>query len=73
MSNPLESLTANIWVTIKIVTTNTASASNENNPTVDVIIKNQKENPAVTASPLNLGEESSILDRIDERYKTGLS
>jgi hypothetical protein len=55
------------------VTTNTASASKENNPTVDVIIKNQKENPAVTASPLNLGEESSILDRIDECYKTGLS
>ena len=73
MSNPLESLTANICVIIKIATTNTASVSKENNPIADVIIKNQKENPAVTARPLNLGEESSILDRIDECYKTGLS
>jgi hypothetical protein len=29
-------------------------------------MKNQKENPAVTANDLNLGEESSILNRIDE-------
>jgi len=60
ISNPLESLTANTCVIIKIVTTNIASASKENNPIVDVIIKNQKENPVVTANPLNLGEESSI-------------
>jgi hypothetical protein len=37
-----------------------------------VITKNQKENPAVTASALNLGEDSSILNRIDECYKTTL-
>jgi hypothetical protein len=37
-----------------------------------VIIKNQKENPAVTASALNLGEDSSILNWIDECYKTAL-
>ena len=73
MSNPLESLTANICVIIKVTITNIASVSKENNPIADEIIKNQKENPAVTASPLNLGEESSILDRIDECYKTGLS
>ena len=40
--------------------TNTASTSKENNPIADVIIKNQKENPAVTAKLLNRGEESSI-------------
>ena len=73
MSKPLESLTANICVMIKIVTTNTASTSKENNPIADVIIKNQKENPADTAKPLNLGEENSILDRIDKCRKTRLS
>ena len=65
-SNPFESLAANICVIIKEAATNTASASKANNPRPDVIIKNQKENPAVTANPLNRGEESSILDRIDE-------
>ena len=60
MSNPFESLTANICVIIKTVATNTASASKENNPIADVITKNQKENPAVTARLLNRGEESSI-------------
>jgi hypothetical protein len=37
-----------------------------------VIIKNQKENPAVTASALNLGEDNSILNWINECYKTAL-
>ena len=72
MSNPFESLTANICVIIKTVATNTASASKENNAMADVIIKNQKENPAVTARLLNRGEESSILNRINECYKTAL-
>ena len=72
MSNPFESLTANICVIIKTVATNTASTSKENNPVADVIIKNQKENPAVTARLLNRGEESSILNRINECYKTAL-
>ena len=72
MSNPFESLTANICVIIKTVATNTANTSKENNPIADVIIKNQKENPAVTARLLNRGEESSILNRINECYKTAL-
>ena len=37
-----------------------------------VIIINQKEKPAVTVNALNLGDESSILDRINESYKTTL-
>ena len=73
ISNPFESLTANICVIIKVTITNIASVSKENNPIADEIIKNQKENPAVTAKDLNLGDDNSILDRIDERYKTGLS
>ena len=72
MSNAFESLTANICVVIKVTVTNIASTWKENNPIADEITKNQKENPADTAKPLNLGEESSILDRIDECYKTGL-
>ena len=72
MSKPFESLTANICVIIKTVATNTASTSKENNPIADVIIKNQKENPAVTARLLNRGEESSILNRINECCKTAL-
>ena len=54
-------------ITIKIT-----SASKENTPTDEDIIKNQKENPAVTANALNLEEDSSILNRINERYKTTL-
>ena len=37
-------------------------------PVADVMIKNQKVNPAVTANDLNLGDESCILNRINECY-----
>ncbi len=45
-----------------------SSNSKEKTPIEVVIIINQKEKPAVTASALNLGDESSILDRINECY-----
>ena len=65
-SNILESLTEKICVKTKTIATKTASVSKEKNP-IDVdIMKNQKENPAVTANDLNLGEESSILKWINE-------
>lgn len=35
-------------------------------PVDDVMMKNQNDNPAVTASDLNLGELVCILDRIDK-------
>jgi len=38
----------------------------ENIPVDDVIMKNQKDNPAVTAKDLNLGELVCILNRIDK-------
>ena len=72
MSNAFESFNAKICVTVIINTRKIRSASIENKPVAEVIIKNQKENPAVTASALNLGEDSSILNRIDECYKTTL-
>ena len=43
-------------------------ASIENIPNADVIIKNQKEKPAVTATALNLDEEVFILNRINESH-----
>ena len=72
MSNAFESFNAKICVMVIINTRKITNASIENKPEADVIIKNQRENPAVTASSLNLGEDSSILNRINECYETTL-
>jgi len=66
ISNALESLIEKICVKTKTITTKTASVSKEKTPIAVDIIKNQNENPAVTANDLNLGEESSILNWINE-------
>ena len=66
MSSAFEILDENIWVNINTDMTKIANISNEKYKVADVMIKNQKESPAVTAMDLNLGEESSILNRIDE-------
>ena len=72
MSNAFESLIAKIWVIDIVIRTKIVNASIENKPVAEEIIKNQKENPAVTAKALNLGDDNSILDRINECYKTAL-
>ena len=72
MSNAFESLNAKIWVIVIVIATKITNASIENKPVAEEIIKNHKENPAVTAMALNLGDDSSILNRINERYKTTL-
>ena len=72
MSNAFESLRAKIWVIDIVIATKITNASIENKPMVEDIIKNHKENPAVTAKALNLGDDSSILNRINECYKTTL-
>ena len=72
MSNAFESLNAKIWVIDIVNATKITNASMENKPVAEEIIKNHKENPAVTARALNLGDDSSILNRIDKRYKTAL-
>jgi len=54
-----------IWVRITTRATKIANNSKENTPNAEVSTKNQREKPSVTASALNLGEDSSILDRID--------
>ena len=52
----------------KIIAIKIKKYSRAKTPKIDVIIKNQKVNPAETANALNLGDESSILNRINEGY-----
>jgi hypothetical protein len=66
MSNPFEIFFANICVTLRTIATNIIKISIENIPVDEVIRKNQKDNPAVTARDLNLGELVCILNRIDK-------
>ena len=73
MSNAFESFNAKIWVIAIVIATKIVNASKENKPVAEEIIKNHKENPAVTAMALNLGDDNSILNRINECYKTWLS
>jgi len=40
--------------------------SMENTSVDDVMMKNQNDNPAVTARDLNLGDDAFILNRIDK-------
>ena len=68
MSSPFEIFTANICVVIRTDIIKMNNISIEKNPIEDVIIKNQNESPAVTASDLNLGEEACMLYRINECY-----
>lgn len=44
----------------------------ENFPRDVIITKNQNDKPAVTASALNLGEDSSMLNWVDKCHKTTL-
>ena len=73
ISNPFESFNEKICVFPNTDAIKIAKNSNEKLPSADVIIKNQNDNPAVTASDLNLGDESSKLDRINKCNQTRLS
>ena len=66
ISNPFEILFTKIWVTVRTIVIKIISNSKEKNPVLEVIIKNQNDNPAVTASDLNLGVDAFILYRIDK-------
>ena len=66
MSSPFEIFFANICVTLRTIATNIIKISIENIPVDEVIRKNQKDNPAVTAKDLNLGDDVSISYRIDK-------
>ncbi len=64
LSNPFETLYAKICVIIKIENENIRSDSYEKYPVREVIIKNQKVNPAVIAIDLKRGDENCNLNRI---------
>ena len=66
ISSPLEIFTANICVVMKIDIIKIKNISIEKNPVEEVIIKNQNDIPAVTASDLNLCEDAFMSYRIDE-------
>ena len=68
MSNPFDIFFANICVTLRIIATKMIKISIKNIPIDDVMIKNQKDNPAVTARDLNRGELACILNRVDKCY-----
>ena len=67
-SRTFDTFIANIWVKIMIPAMNDNTASKENIPIVLDIIKNQNDNPAETANALNLEDERSILNWINEGY-----
>ena len=68
MSSPFEIFFANTCVTLRTIATNIIKISIENIPVDDVMMKNQNDNPAVTASDLNLGELVCILNWIYEGH-----
>ena len=66
VSNPFEIFFTNICVTLITIATNMIKISTENTSVDDVMMKNQNDNPAVTARDLNLGDDAFILNRIDK-------
>ena len=58
LSNPFETLYANIWVVAKTENEKINNNSYEKYPVMEVMIKNQKVNPAVTAIDLKRGDEN---------------
>ena len=68
MSSAFEIFTANICVIARTVPIKIRNISIEKYPTDEIIINNQNDKPAVTAIDLNLGDDVSILDRIDKSH-----
>ena len=68
ISRTFDTFIANIWAKIMIPAINDSIASIENIPVALDIIKNQNDNPAETANALNLEDERSILNWINECY-----
>tara|TARA_B100000029_G_scaffold419392_1_gene424882 strand:+ start:492 stop:716 length:225 start_codon:yes stop_codon:yes gene_type:complete len=66
ISNALEIFDEKICVKDNNEITKMRKISIEKLPIAFKIIKNQNENPAVTASDLNRGDDNSILNRINE-------
>ena len=60
LSSTFETLYAKIWVIVKMEIEKISSDSYEKYPVAEVIMKNQKVNPAVTATDLKRGEDNCI-------------
>ena len=71
-SKPFEIFEENIWVMVKTLAIKTSNISNENIPIAEIIMKNQNERPAVTATDLKRGEDNFILYRINKSHQTRL-
>ena len=71
-SKPFEIFEENIRVMVKTLAMKTSNISNENIPIAEIIMKNQNERPAVTATDLKRGEDNSILYRINKSHQTRL-
>ena len=65
VSNALDTLIDRNCINGKTTATKITKYSSAKTPRIEVIIKNQKENPADTANALNLGEDNSILNGIN--------
>ena len=67
-SNAFETFADKICIKEKTTITKIVNISKEKIPAALVIIKNQKVKPDETVNALNLGEDSFILDRINQSY-----
>ena len=72
ISSAFESFIEKIWVTIRVIAIKPIIISKEKKARVIEIIKNQNENPAVTASALKRVDDNSILYRINECNQSAL-
>ena len=72
ISNTFEIFKAKICVVANRDATKIISNSKVNIPILEIIMKNQNDNPAVTASDLKRGDDACTLYRINECYKTAL-
>ena len=72
MSSALDTLTDINCIRGKTIATNITKYSSVNTPKIEVNTKNQKVNPADTANALNLGDDNSILNRINEGDESAL-
>jgi len=73
ISRAFDNLIEKIWVNAIVIPKKIANNSSEKRLVDAVIKKNQNEKPAVTASALNRGEDTSISDRINKCHQTRLS
>ena len=60
ISKPFEIFEESIWVIVNTLAIKMSNISNEKIPTAVIIMKNQNERPAVTATDLKRGDDNSI-------------